>query len=117
MFSPDVATASAQLNVNRVPTAAAQGFKSRREDFLKFVAHVMTTRQTPLPSTITGIPSAYDPASSQWNTIEPTAEPGGFRLAGKDVDLFKLWQLVLSNGGHSKVSLIRPTHFSLPSNI
>ena len=108
MFSPDAANASAQ---NRGPVAPAQILKSRRDEFLKFVAGVMNARQTPLPSTITGIPSAYDPSSSPWKSIEPTSEPGGFRLAGKDIDLFKLWQLVLSHGGHAKVSHIWSSNF------
>lgn len=104
MFSPDAGNTSAQSN--RGSVATAQGLKSRREEFLKFVAGLMNARQTPLPSSITGIPSVYDPATSPWKSIEPTADPGGFRLASKDVDLFKLWQLVLSQGGHAKVSHI-----------
>lgn len=97
-------TAPTPQAMNRGPGATAHVLKSRRDEFLKFVAGVMNARHTPLPSTITGIPSAYDPTTSRWKSIEPTAEPGGFRLAGSDVDLFKLWQIVLSHGGHAKVS-------------
>lgn len=109
MFSPDGINASAQPS--RGPVASAQTLKSRREDFLKVLANLMKARHTPLPSAITGIPSTYDPVTSPWKTIEPTGEPGGFRLAGRDVDLFKLWQLVLSHGGHAKVSHTCPTNF------
>jgi SWI/SNF chromatin-remodeling complex subunit SWI1 len=109
MFSPDGANASAQPS--RGSVANPQVLKSRREEFLKYVAGLMNARQTPLPLSITGIPSAYDPATSPWKSIEPMADPGGFRLAGKDVDLFKLWQLVLSQGGHAKVGHIWSTNF------
>jgi hypothetical protein len=63
----------------------------------------MNAKQTPLPASMTGIPSAYDHATSRWRSIETTAEPGGFRLMDRDVDLFKLWQLVMNYGGQAKV--------------
>ena len=102
-------TAPIPQPTNRAGTNA-QAQRSRRDEFLKFVTGVMNARHTPLPSTITGIPSAYDPSNSRWKSIEPMAEPGGFRLAGCDVDLFKLWQIVLSQGGHAKVSYAPPLY-------
>jgi SWI/SNF chromatin-remodeling complex subunit SWI1 len=49
-------------------------------------------------------PTNYDPSQSHWNGIEISPhEPGFFRLAGKDVDVFKLWGLVFQNGGGAKV--------------
>ncbi|KAF8527929.1 hypothetical protein BU17DRAFT_81164 [Hysterangium stoloniferum] len=78
--------------------------RSRRTEFYKRFANLMSVRQTPLPASMTGIPSAYDHATSQWNSLEATAEPGGFKLMGRDIDLYKLWQLVIAYGGHTKVS-------------
>ncbi|KAJ2955680.1 hypothetical protein NUW54_g14721 [Trametes sanguinea] len=48
--------------------------------------------------------SAFDPANMPWKSLEvsPT-DLGIIRLAGKDVDLFKLWQLIIQAGGGQKV--------------
>lgn len=81
----------------------AQVTRSRRDEFYRFLTNVMNARGTPLPPFVTGLPSPFDPMQSRWGSLEPSSEPGGFKLNGKDVDLFKLWHLVMSNGGHSKV--------------
>jgi len=80
-------------------------YKGRQQSFLAGLANLMAKRGTPLPPSLTGVPSSYDPSRSPWTIIEPSTEIGSFRLAGKDVDLFKLWGLVNQNGGGHAVSL------------
>lgn len=82
------------------PSAQAASFKQRQHGFLTGLANVMAKRNTPLPPSLTGIPSPnYDPNTSPWSYIEPSAEIGSFRLANQDVNLFKLWGLVMQHGG------------------
>jgi SWI/SNF chromatin-remodeling complex subunit SWI1 len=89
----------------RNPPHPSTSLKQRQQGFLQGLANVMAKRNTPLPPALTGIPvQNYDPATSPWKTIEPSSEIGSFRLAGKDIDLFKLWGLVFQNGGGSVVS-------------
>jgi len=80
--------------------------KQRRRNFLVGLANVMTSRGSPLPPALTGIPYPpnYDPANSPFKMLDvsPT-EPGFFRLAGKDVDIFKLWGAVFQVGGAVRV--------------
>ncbi|KAL5535311.1 hypothetical protein ACEPAF_3405 [Sanghuangporus sanghuang] len=78
--------------------------KSRRMSFLQGLNRVMASRGMPLPSGITGVESGYDPtAPSPWSNIEPASEPGGVKLAGKDIDLYRLWGMVVSVGGAARV--------------
>lgn len=80
------------------PTQA--NVKQRQMGFLNGVANVMIKLNTPLPPALTGVPAPnYDPATSMFKVIEPSTEVGAFRLVGRDVDLFKLWGLVMQNGG------------------
>ena len=88
----------------RNPQHPSTTLKQRQQGFLHGLAGVMAKRGTPLPPSLTGIPVAnYDPATSVWKAIEPSPEVGSFRLAGKDIDLFKLWGSVFQNGGGSAV--------------
>lgn len=81
-------------------------FKQRQTGFLNYVAHVMIKRNSPLPPALTGVQApTYDPNTSPFKVIEPSQSVGAFRLAGKDVDLFKLWGLVVQNGGSQQVSM------------
>ncbi|KAF8898585.1 hypothetical protein BD779DRAFT_1484669 [Infundibulicybe gibba] len=81
-------------------TAANRSFKQRHQGFLNGLAGVMLKRGTPLPPTLTGMPTpTYDPNNTPWKGLEPSSTVGSFRLAGKDVDLFKLWGIVYQNGG------------------
>ncbi|KAJ2928818.1 hypothetical protein H1R20_g8288, partial [Candolleomyces eurysporus] len=60
----------------------------------------MAKRNIPLPPFLTGVPVPnYDQARSPWAAIEPGSEIGSFKLADKDVNLFKLWGLVFAHGG------------------
>lgn len=81
--------------------------RNKQRNFLVGLANVHLNRGTPLPSALTTVPCPpnYDLASSQWKTLECSSEVGAFRLAGKDVDLFKLWGIVWQFGGGQKVSL------------
>ncbi|KAG8899530.1 hypothetical protein FRB99_006583 [Tulasnella sp. 403] len=76
---------------------------SRPSNFLTQLAEVMSQRGTPLPVEMTGVPSAYDPLSSQFREITPGTNPGTFHLCGKDVDLHKLIIWVIQRGGFNKV--------------
>lgn len=76
----------------------------RQQGFLNGLATVMIKRGTPLPPALTGFPAPnYDPSTTTFSAVEPSAEPGAFRLLGKDIDLFKLWGLVFQHGGASAV--------------
>lgn len=78
----------------------------RKRSFLNGLANVMMQRNVPLPPRLTGVPypPGYDPNTSPWRTLEVSnSELGIIRLAGKDVDLFKLWAVVLQSGGGAKV--------------
>ncbi|KAI5121328.1 hypothetical protein M0805_003795 [Coniferiporia weirii] len=96
--------------------------KSRQLNFLQGLAKMMIMRNVPLPSSITGIDAPYDPASSPWKNIEPASELGGIKLAGRDVDLYKLWGIVFQAGGAGKVQAqnawpnLLPT-FGLPEQL
>ena len=84
------------------PNAAL--IKQKQRGFLAGLANVHISRGTPLPPDLTAVPYPnYDPAISQWKNLECSSEPGAFRLAGKDIDLFKLWGIVCQLGGGQKV--------------
>ncbi|TFK76957.1 hypothetical protein BDN72DRAFT_908964 [Pluteus cervinus] len=84
----------------------ANAVKQRQAGFLQGLANWMAKRGTPLPPALTGIPTPnYDPSSPMWQFIEPsTTDIGSFRLAGKDVNLFKLWTFVLQHGGGASLT-------------
>ena len=79
--------------------------KQRQQGFLVGLNNIMAKRNTPLPPALTGIASpSYDPNNTVWKNIEPSpTEIGAFRLAGKDVNLFKLWGVVFQAGGGTTV--------------
>lgn len=81
----------------------------RKRQFLIGLANIQSQRGTPLPPQLTGAQTPnYDPNNSPWRPFDVGSEPGNVRLAGKEVDLFKLWALVLSNGGGQKVCMSLP---------
>ncbi|KDR85141.1 hypothetical protein GALMADRAFT_233788 [Galerina marginata CBS 339.88] len=104
---------------NQPPTSS---LKQRQHGFLQGLAGLMAKKGTPLPPSLTGIPSLnYDPNNSPWSIIESSTEVGSFRLAGKDVDLFKLWGLVFQSGGGPAVNNAKGWgaflhHFDLPEH-
>ncbi|KAI0361749.1 hypothetical protein OH77DRAFT_1492728 [Trametes cingulata] len=81
--------------------------QQRKRNWLNGLATLMVQRGNPLPPQLTGVPFPpnYDPANMPWKSLEvsPT-DLGVVRLAGKDVDLFKLWTLIIQSGGGQKVS-------------
>ncbi|KAF9015307.1 hypothetical protein BDQ17DRAFT_1340827 [Cyathus striatus] len=111
----------AQQGPVRNPPHNPAGLKQRQQTFLHHLANFMAKRGIPLPPALTGVPTpSYDPANSHWSIIEPSTEVGAFRLAGRDVDLFKLWGLVVQQGGGSASTnsfwaSILP-HFDLPES-
>lgn len=105
----------AQPGAARNPTQAALQLRQRQVAFLNGLANIMSKRNTPLPPALTGVPIPdYDHTNSPWKLIEPSSEVGSFRLAGKDVNLFKLWGLVQHNGGGHAVcpTCSKPSYFN-----
>ncbi|THH20009.1 hypothetical protein EW146_g1270 [Bondarzewia mesenterica] len=83
-----------------------QAYRQKQRQFLSSLAALHASRNTPLPPTLTGVPTpTFDPQNNHWSQIEPSAtELGCIRLAGKDVDLFKLWTTVYPAGGGVKLT-------------
>ena len=80
--------------------------KAKQRQFLITLGNFHIARKDPLPPALTGVqyPAGFDPAQSKWKSLELSqTEPGSVRLAGKPVDLFKLWAAVNSGGGWAKV--------------
>lgn len=79
--------------------------KQKQRGFLSSLAACHNSRGAPLPPGLTGVPYPpnYDPNNSRWKNIESAGEPGFFRLGGKDIELMKLWAIVLQFGGSAKV--------------
>ncbi|KAF5377667.1 hypothetical protein D9615_005273 [Tricholomella constricta] len=83
-----------------VPQSNNTTLKQRQQGFMNGLANVMATLGTPLPPSLTGVPTpSYDPNTSRWKHLEPSSEIGFLRLAGKDINLFKLWGSVFQSGG------------------
>jgi SWI/SNF chromatin-remodeling complex subunit SWI1 len=85
------------------PLAATFDPQRGKPQFLNILNDLHARRGTPLPPDLTGIPNdAYD-STSQWRFLERASEPGVIRIGGNELDLFKLWQVLLSLGLSSKV--------------
>ncbi|KAI0029616.1 hypothetical protein K488DRAFT_15958, partial [Vararia minispora EC-137] len=79
--------------------------RHRRQQFLQGLATVHAGRGNPLPPALTGVNlQGYDPLTSQWNVLELTPDPGYIRFAAKDIDLFRLFQVVTAAGGSRKIT-------------
>ena len=81
-------------------------FRQRKRSWLQGLASLMTQRGTPLPPMLTGVPFPpnYDPAHMPWKSLEVSqTDIGVIRLAGKDVDLYRLWGIVVNYGGGQAV--------------
>ena len=104
MFSPDPNPIQ-QRPVIQPPQPA--NIQKRREDFLRVVGNVMLQRGMPWPPGISGMPTPWDPNTSPYKSIEPGSEVGTFKLAGRDVDLFNLWNQIVNHGGSGKVCIRR----------
>ncbi|EPQ60847.1 hypothetical protein GLOTRDRAFT_118924 [Gloeophyllum trabeum ATCC 11539] len=93
--------------------------QQKRRNFLQSLAHVHNVRNAPLPPALTGIPSAnYDPSTSPWKALDISSnDVGVIRVAGRDVDLFRLWTAVNGAGGAQKVSSFIPYPLHGPSSV
>jgi SWI/SNF chromatin-remodeling complex subunit SWI1 len=100
-------SSAGQLPIRQSQQQLNPQHKAKQRQFLITLANFHTARKDPLPSALTGVayPPGFDPTQSKWKTLESSStEPGSVMLAGKPVDLFKLWVAVNSGGGWAKVS-------------
>jgi SWI/SNF chromatin-remodeling complex subunit SWI1 len=80
--------------------------KTKQRQFLVGLANIHLARKDPLPPALTGVPlPGFDISQSTWKSLE-SSEVGSVMLAGKPVDLYKLYVAVNSAGGWLKVSVI-----------
>ncbi|KAE9410945.1 hypothetical protein BT96DRAFT_983617 [Gymnopus androsaceus JB14] len=78
----------------------ANVYKERAHGFIVSIASLFAKRNQPLPPALTGIPAPnYDSLTSPFKDIEPGSEPGFFRLAAKEINMFQLWTMVWQRGG------------------
>jgi len=88
--------------IQQLPTTS-EDLQHHRSGFLRDIATLMEKKGTPLPPSLTGIQAAnYNLMDSVW-IIEPSEKVGFLKLAGKDIDLFLLWAIVVGNGGAKAV--------------
>ena len=86
------------------PLAATLDPQRGKPQFLNILGDLHSRKGTPLPPDLTGIPNeVYDYTTSQWRILELTSEPGVIRVGSNELDLFKLWQVLLSHGLSNKV--------------
>lgn len=110
-FSPspsDFMSSAGQLPIRQNQQQLNPQHKARQRQFLATLANFHMARKDPLPPALTGVPypPGFDPNQSKWKSLESSpTEPGSVMLAGKPVDLFKLWAAVNSGGGWAKVSI------------
>jgi len=86
------------------PLAAALDAQRGKPQFLNILSDLHNRKGTPLPPDLTGVQNnAYDHTTSHWRILELTNEPGVIRVGSNELDLFKLWQVLLSLGLSNKV--------------
>lgn len=98
-----------QLVRQRQPQQQSQSQLQHKKHFLGGLAAIHLARRDPLPPGLTGVPypAGFDPNQSKWKSLEPSqTEAGSVILAGKPVDLYKLWAAVNAGGGWVKVSTV-----------
>lgn len=72
---------------------------------LRILAELSARKNRPLPPALTGMPTTnWNPAASTFR-FELGPERGVVKIAGQDVDLFKLWQAIFHAGLLGKVPL------------
>lgn len=77
-----------------------------RQGFLQGLATFLSHRGTPLPATITGMQAPnWNPENTPWKPLEPGTEIGTFKLAGKNIDIHRLFNMVFQVGGSTKVRI------------
>ncbi|KZV86442.1 hypothetical protein EXIGLDRAFT_840787 [Exidia glandulosa HHB12029] len=106
LLSQSASTRAREYEVFNKMNAAQQHqqYRERVQNFFKFVAQYMNTRGLVLPPFISGLNTPpYDPNGSPFAWLEPGSHMSTVKVADRDVDLFKLWQLVWSGGTSQKV--------------
>ncbi|KAH9175523.1 hypothetical protein EDB89DRAFT_1947479 [Lactarius sanguifluus] len=110
-FSPSSSdpfmSSAGQLPIRQSQQQLNPQHKNKQRQFLGTLANFHLACKDPLPPALTGIPYplGFDPNQSKWKTLESSqTEAGSVMLAGKPVDLFKLWAAVHSGGGWAKLS-------------
>jgi SWI/SNF chromatin-remodeling complex subunit SWI1 len=96
-----------QLVRQRQPQQLSQSQLQHKKHFLSGLAAIHLARKDPLPPALTGVPypAGFDPNQSKWKSLEPSQTEGGsVMLAGKPVDLYKLWATVTASGGWAKLT-------------
>ncbi|KZV86439.1 hypothetical protein EXIGLDRAFT_752822 [Exidia glandulosa HHB12029] len=105
LLSQSASTRAKEYEVFNKMNAAQQHqqYRERVQNFFKFVAQYMNTRGLVLPPFISGLNTPpYDPNGSPFAWLEPGSHMSTVKVADRDVDLFKLWQLVWSGGTSQK---------------
>ena len=79
---------------------------SQRQGFFKMLNDLMVQQNNPLPPALTGVPNPnFDPSKSRFNMLDIPGE-GCFRFAGKAIDVYDLFTIVMQTfGGSTKVCL------------
>lgn len=77
---------------------------AQRQGFFKMLSDLMIQQSNPLPPALTGVPNPnFDPSKSRFNMLDIPSE-GCFRLAGKAIDVYDLFTMVMQTfGGSVKV--------------
>ncbi|OCH96516.1 hypothetical protein OBBRIDRAFT_765320 [Obba rivulosa] len=113
--NPNAAAASSPVMLQQ--QQQQQQHQQRKRSFLNGLSNLMTHRNMPLPPALTGVPfpSGYDPNNSPWKNLEVSPlDIGIIRLAGKDIDLYRLWGMVQQAGGSQKITQSNMWHNLLP---
>jgi hypothetical protein len=72
---------------------------------LKMLAELFVRKGAPLPPALTGYPTpSWNPVTSQFR-FELGADKGVLKIAGQDVELFRIWHVLYTNGLYSKVCI------------
>lgn len=95
----------AQTPQNQAQQQLMQQLRNR-QGFLQGLATFLSHRGTPLPATITGMQAPnWNPENTPWKPLEPGTEIGTFKLAGKNIDIHRLFNMVFQVGGSTKVRI------------
>jgi SWI/SNF chromatin-remodeling complex subunit SWI1 len=84
--------------------AAMAAIQQQRTQFLRTVAQTFINHKQPLPPQLTGIMVPYDPMTSPFAGLDVTGV-GVIRVAGKELDLFRVWHTLIKMGGTDAVGI------------
>ncbi|KAF9532075.1 hypothetical protein CPB83DRAFT_848300 [Crepidotus variabilis] len=81
-----------------------QQLKARETGLLQGLANYWAKNGTPLPPALSGMSFPnYDASTSPWSFIDPGSEIGHFKIASRDIAIFKLWATVIQAGGSAQI--------------